>query len=118
MAIIASITTLYSDKAKTLAIAPRTTTSAVTDINGVGLDSVLSTIQTNVNTLSSSYTTLNSTVNTLSSTVNTMNNSYMKFYSGTSAPADTSGKTVWYDTSNKVLKFYVNGTWMGLNTYQ
>ena len=42
----------------------------------------------------------------------------MLFYAGASAPSDTSGRTAWLDTTNKRLKFYWDGAWRAVNTYQ
>jgi hypothetical protein len=104
MAVTGKIVTLYEDTAKTSAVCPRTKVSAVSDANGTGLDALLTTINTNVTTVATNTAAISA--------------DYMKFYSGSSAPGDTSGRTVWYDTTNKVLKFYVNGAWQGMNTYQ
>ncbi len=42
----------------------------------------------------------------------------LKFISSSTAPSDTSGKTIWYDTVNNLMKMYWNGAWHALNTYQ
>lgn len=42
---------------------------------------------------------------------------FMKIVSQSSAPTGAS-HIVWYDTTNKVMKFWVNGAWQGMNTYQ
>ncbi len=48
---------------------------------------------------------------------NNISTTYVKWYSGSSAPSDTSGQTLWFDTSTNLLKFYANGTWRAFNTY-
>lgn len=150
MAVSSKVITLYEDAAQTIAVAPRTKVTAISDASGTGLDALLSTINTNIagkqatitggaSTVVSSNLTANralisnrsgkiavsavtstelSYLDGVTSAIQTQLNNCMKFSSGTSAPSDTSGKTVWYDTTNKVLKFYVNGKWMGMNTYQ
>ena len=42
----------------------------------------------------------------------------MLFSAGNTAPADTSGRTAWLDTTNKRLKFYWDGAWRAVNTWQ
>ena len=150
MAVTSRVRTLYEDAAETIAIAPRTKVSAVSDDSGTGLDALLTNINNSIagkqatitggaSTVASSNLTANRALvsngsgkiavsavtstelgylDGVTSAIQTQINNCMKFHSGTSAPSDTSGKTVWYDTTNKVLKFYVNGAWTGLNTYQ
>lgn len=43
--------------------------------------------------------------------------SSMKFVSSATAPLDTSGRTVWFNTTNNHLYFYSNGEWRAINTY-
>ena len=157
MAVTSRVRTLYEDAAETIAIAPRTKVSAVSDDSGTGLDALLQEITNSVSTVNTALSKKQNTITGGASTVATSNltasralvsngsgkiavsavtatelgyldgvtsaiqtqiNNCMKFHSGTSAPSDTSGKTVWYDTTNKVLKFYVNSAWQGMNTYQ
>ena len=58
-------------------------------------------------------------INFSSSSGDITNGSYtfMKLIQSASAPTGAYN-VVWYDTTNKVLKFWVNGAWQGMNTYQ
>ena len=42
----------------------------------------------------------------------------MLFFAGATAPTDTSGRTAWLDTANNRLKFYWDGAWRAVNTWQ
>ena len=59
MAVTSRVRTLYEDAAETIAIAPRTKVSAVSDDNGTGLDALLTNIN-NSNTVLISQISLQS----------------------------------------------------------
>ena len=44
--------------------------------------------------------------------------SNVRFFSGATAPADTSGRTIWLNTSTSRMCFYWDGAWHAMNTYQ
>jgi len=42
----------------------------------------------------------------------------VKFVSSQTAPADTSGRTIWYNSSDHRLYVYSDSAWRAINTYQ